>query len=462
LMAWLFEPGRDPSRLYYGTDTRAQSLLVGAALGAVLARRAPSERARHHLHRLAPAAVAVLAVMWATTTDTAPWLYRGGFLLAAILVALVIASVTDPDRPGPVGRSLAWPPLRALGVISYGVYLWHWPVYVYLSPDRTGIDGTALLVLRLAVTVAVATVSYAFVEQPIRAGTFRVRRPRVLLPAGAAALVGAIVLATAGAVPTEFRPASAGAIEAVPVTVPAAPRVMIVGDSVAYSMAPGLRAEADRRGWRLWNVAVPGCGLSNDIGEHWDGVGWRPHETRCDPPWRDRWPLQVAAFRPDVVVMLVGTQDIFDRRINGQIVSFDTLAGTMLARADLDEAISILSAGGAKVVVLTTPYHVLGWPMRIDESRSSMYAPWTDRYNSIQRSVVDAAGGRAELRDLNRLLGPDGVWTDTVAGIRVRNRDRMHLSPEGAAFVASWLAPTLIPERAGAATSATPPPPPPG
>jgi len=461
-MAILFDPDRDPSRVYFGTDTRAQSLLVGAALGAMLARRRPSAPGLRTLHRLAPVAALGLAVMWATTADTATWLYRGGFLLAAGLVAVVLASVVDPRHPGPVGRALAWAPLRGLGIISYGVYLWHWPVYVFVNPDRTGIDGTALLVVRLAVTLAIATASYAFVEQPIRAGTFRIRRPRVALPAGAVVLVGALVLATAGSVPTEFRPASAGAIEAAPTTVPAAPRVMIVGDSVAYSLAPGLRAEADRRGWRLWNVAVPGCGLSSDVGDHWDGVGWRLHEDRCDPPWRARWPLQVAAFRPDVVVMLVGTQDIFDRRINGQVVEFDTLAGTLLARADLDEAISVLSAGGARVVVLTTPYHVLGWPMRIDESRSSMYAPWTDRYNSIQRSAVDASGGRAEIRDLNRLIGPDGVWTDTVAGIRVRNRDRMHLSPEGAAFVADWLAPTLIPGRAGATTSATPPSTPPG
>ena len=143
-------------------------------------------------------------------------------------------------------------------------------------------------------------------------------------------------------------------------------------------------------------------------------------------------------------MLLVGTQDTFDRRINGQVVNFDTLAGTLLARSELEEAIRVLSAGGAEVVVLTTPYHVLGWPMRIDEERSSMYAPWTDRYNSIQRSTVAALGPMAEIRDLNQLLGPDGIWTDTVDGIRVRHRDRMHLSPEGAAFVARWLAPTLI------------------
>ena len=444
-MALLYSPGHDPSRVYYGTDTRAQSLLIGAALGATMARRSPSAETRRYLHGGAVASAALLALCWCTTADTTDWLYRGGFLVTALLVGTVIASVADPDHPGPVGRVLAWAPLRALGVISYGVYLWHWPVYVFLSPDRTGLEGTPLLVVRLLVTLAVATASYGLLEHPVRAGTLRIRRPRVLLPAGVAVLVVALVLATVGTVPRDLRPASAGAVEAPPAAVPAAPRVMIVGDSVANSLAPGLRAAAQFRGWRLWDVSVPGCGLSSDVGEHWDGSGWRPKETRCDPPWRARWPLQVAAFRPDVVVMLVGAQDAFDRRIDGQVVKFDTLAGTLLARHDLDEAIAVLGAGGARVVVLTTPYYVLGWPMRIDEHRSSMYAPWIDRYNSIQRSAVLAAGGTAEIRDLNQLLGPDGIWTDTVAGIRVRHRDRMHLSPEGAAFVARWLAPTLIP-----------------
>ena len=128
----------------------------------------------------------------------------------------------------------------------------------------------------------------------------------------------------------------------------------------------------------------------------------------------------------------------------------------------LDEAIAVLGAGGARVVVLTTPYYVLGWPMRIDEHRSSMYAPWIDRYNSIQRSAVLAAGDTAEIRDLNGLLDPDGVWTDTVNGVRVRKADRMHLSTDGARFVARWLAPTLIPEPAAEATTATPPERPPG
>ena len=63
---------------------------------------------------------------------TTPFLYRGGFLLLALAVAVVIAAAVQP-KAGPLGRVLSLPPLRALGLISYGVYLWHWPVYLMLT-----------------------------------------------------------------------------------------------------------------------------------------------------------------------------------------------------------------------------------------------------------------------------------------------------------------------------------------
>ena len=69
---------------------------------------------------------------------------------------------------GTGARLLGWAPLRAVGVISYGLYLWHWPVYVVLSPERTGLGGGGLLLARVAVSVALALASFWLVEDPIR------------------------------------------------------------------------------------------------------------------------------------------------------------------------------------------------------------------------------------------------------------------------------------------------------
>jgi peptidoglycan/LPS O-acetylase OafA/YrhL/lysophospholipase L1-like esterase len=452
-MAVLYHPGQDPSRVYYGTDTRAQSLLIGSILAILLSHRPAirSYSARRALHVGATLAAIGLALIWTTTRDSDAWQYRGGFALAAVLVAIVIAAVTQPSDPGRLGRFLALPPLRAIGIISYGLYLWHWPIYVFLSPDRTGLAGSDLLFVRLLATFAVATASYYLVEKPIRHCALPTRLLKPAIPALAAALAIVVVASTAGAVPAAFRTASASQLKAPPVALTRTTkkhplRVMLIGDSVANSLAPGLAATAKARGYEFWNAAVPGCGLATDVGERWIGE-WKGLNPACMPGWRQRWPGELQAFRPDIVVGLLGGQDVFDRRINGQVIKFDTPEGAALARQDLHTALRLLSSRGAHVVLLTTPYYVLGWPWNIEVDRSPLFAPWIDRYNNIERSLADADPRDVSVVDLNRYLDPDGHWTDTVAGIKVRTFDRTHLSLEGAAYVAKWLTPMLAPLR---------------
>ena len=136
-MAVLFHPGADPSRIYYGTDTRLFDLMAGATLAFLAASRPqPSASARRTLHAVAPAAAAVLAVFWVTagTPGGLPtnFMFEGGFLICAVLAGLVVADARLIE-PGRFSRALAWPPLHFIGTISYGIYLWHWPVIVYLN-----------------------------------------------------------------------------------------------------------------------------------------------------------------------------------------------------------------------------------------------------------------------------------------------------------------------------------------
>ena len=176
LMAVLFERA-GVTRVYYGTDTRAQALLIGAALAvAYLAKGQPERAARASTNRAislaALAGVGVTAWLWSTAGDGATWLYQGGYLLAAVAIAVVLTSVVRP-RAGVLGAVLSIGAVRWIGQISYGLYLWHWPVYVVLTTDRTGLDDTPLLLVRLAVTFAVATASYYLVELPVRRGALR-------------------------------------------------------------------------------------------------------------------------------------------------------------------------------------------------------------------------------------------------------------------------------------------------
>jgi lysophospholipase L1-like esterase len=381
------------------------------------------------------------------TSEDAGWLYRGGFTLCAVLVAIVIASVTRP-MPGLLGALLSVRPLRWVGEISYGLYLWHWPLYVLISEERTGLDGGALLAARLAATVVAATASFYFVERPIRRGVLRRWPARVTAPATAGLLVVALSFTSGGAGSSLSEVAAADL--GPPPTAPAAPpgesgpvRMMVVGDSVANSLAPGLERAAAAHGINAWNAAVDGCGITQDVGEQrvW---GWEPARPSCSPGWRQRWPLQLGQFDPDVVVVLLGTDDAFDRRIDGREVMFDSPEGDELVRNELQEAVTLLSASGARVVVLTTPYHVIGWPRRVRLDRSAYNASWVDRWNNNLRAVATRNPSAVTIVDLNRFLGPEGKWTDSLFGVKVRSHDKMHLSPEGADLVAGWLAPQVV------------------
>ena len=197
----IFDPA-NPSRVYYGTDTRIASILVGAALAAWLAARgsARTRTTRATLEGGALLAAGVLALAWARLTGSSDVLYRGGLFVCALATATVIAAAIHPDR-GPVNRILSLRPLCALGLVSYGVYLWHWPIYVVLDESRTHMSGWGLLALRVAVTLVVAAGSYFWIEQPIRRGTGSFSSPaRVAFTLSAAALiVVALVVTTRGA-----------------------------------------------------------------------------------------------------------------------------------------------------------------------------------------------------------------------------------------------------------------------
>ena len=219
----------DPSRVYYGTDTRAHLLLVGALLALVPAERLrAATSARGEVLGALALAIGVGAML--VVDDQSAFLYRGGMFLNALLVAGVLASVAY--QPGTrLARALGVAPFRGLGRISYGVYLWSWPVIVLVTTGRTGLDGAALVALQLALIVAVPLLSYRLLEQPVR--RWRPRPVPVLAGALAAAVavgVAAVVVvpkptldpvfATAGPDLADFEPVAAPPVTAPPVTAP--------------------------------------------------------------------------------------------------------------------------------------------------------------------------------------------------------------------------------------------------
>ena len=171
-MAVLFHPSFDASRVYDGTDTRAFGLLFGAALAMVWPSRRLTTRltarARDILDGLGTAGLLVIGVLVWRTNQYSPFPYRGGMVLLSLATVLTLAALAHPATR--LGRVLGWRPLRWLGVRSYGIYLWHEPVIVLTTPEINRGVQPLRAILQVAASIALAALSWRFVEEPIRHG----------------------------------------------------------------------------------------------------------------------------------------------------------------------------------------------------------------------------------------------------------------------------------------------------
>jgi peptidoglycan/LPS O-acetylase OafA/YrhL len=245
-MLVLFDPART-MRVYYGTDTRAAAILAGAAFACVAPRSLVLGRVgARALNVTGVLALAGLGWAWSSIDGRDFFLYRGGFWLAELLSLALLACAIAPGNV--VARMLAFSPLRWLGTISYGAYLWHWPTNLVLTSERTHLHGLALHALRAAVTFGIAALSYRFLEQPIRRHGLPFGRARVVVPVAFAAAGLAVML---GAWPRREPEVTSAPRPAVTSKVPAAPvpvrlRLRVLGDSTANAI-----------GWMLKSVAAP-------------------------------------------------------------------------------------------------------------------------------------------------------------------------------------------------------------
>ncbi len=132
----LYQPGIDPTRVYEGTDTRAFGLLIGAALAVVWPSRALSaslaHRSRVLLDGIGVMGLVIIALLIWRTSEYSPFMYHGGILLLTLATTATVAALAHPATV--LGTAVGWAPLRWIGVRSYGIYLWHWPIIVLTAP----------------------------------------------------------------------------------------------------------------------------------------------------------------------------------------------------------------------------------------------------------------------------------------------------------------------------------------
>jgi peptidoglycan/LPS O-acetylase OafA/YrhL len=455
-MAMLFHPAHDTARLYYGTDTRAQSLLIGVALALVLVGREPARRAWSRLLLTAGAGIGILVTAWAWShlDGNSSFVFRGGFALCGLAFAAVIAGVVQvPDSF--VARALSFAPLRYVGRISYGLYLWHWPVYLIVDHTRTGLTGTALLAVRFAVTFALAIVSYHLIEAPIRRGALRNWRAVAATPAAALGVVLGVVLATASAPPAlaaaptlhAENASSTISVSQPPPLASQAPtgtsqtgpiRLLVVGDSVAETLADGLQPLGPQYGMKIFDAGTVGCGVARGGPYNDRGVVGVPL-ARCDV-WPQTWTAAVNIVNPDVVAVVVGRWETLDRVHDGQYRHLGDPDFDAYIESELETAVNVASGRGAHVAFLTSPYFQgtekpdgSAWPQD-DPARVQVL-------NSLLAAVAANHPGVVSVVPLGAILDPGDHFSEMVDGIQVRFSDGVHITPLGGA----WLAPKILP-----------------
>jgi peptidoglycan/LPS O-acetylase OafA/YrhL len=291
LMIVLFTPA-NPDRDFYGTDTRAVGLLLGVALAMVWhpsrLRPITGRGARWILDGVGVFALVMILRTFLDVHDFDPGLYHGGFLLLAFWTMLLVGVLAHPAAR--LGTLLGTPPLVWLGLRSYSFYLWHWPILMLTRPDiDVPLHGPVLVILQLAATLALADLSYRYVEQPFRQRRDSKTAPawlglgRPALAAGVAAtvlIVGWSGLVSGGEAPglrTEVASANpqgqiANGAQRDP------PKVLAIGDSVMAGAADTLRREFGRdaivdaeEGRQPWDYAA--------VVQHYRDAGLLPNEV---------------------------------------------------------------------------------------------------------------------------------------------------------------------------------------
>ena len=294
--------------------------------------------------------------------------------LYACLAAIVIMAVVQPAR-SVLGRALSLRSLCWVGLISYGLYLWHSPVNTFVTPGRFSLDGTALNALRLVVTFALATASYYLVERPVRRRVRIASLTRVWAPVAVAVCGIVLVAATASASPPPNylggsgflnglscspagadQQAEAGRAAAklgfLPLDAPTMPsRILVVGDSEACSLMIGLRAFGTPRGISFTDASVIGCGAA--AGQLYSSTEDFPSGTELCRG-RVRGLMTAGVAEPTDAIIWLSNWERDDQVVHGRLVRFGTDEGRRLVLAQMEKAYRTLRAHTAAPLVLLT------------------------------------------------------------------------------------------------------------
>jgi len=450
---WLFDPG-DPSRSYYGTDTRMHQLLVGAVLATLSGVRTPRRIGAAGPFVGALGAAGLAAAFFLLDGRNSAYYFGLSAGLAVCAAALIWGLETAPA--GVFARALSWGPVRWTGRISYGLYLWHWPVILVIVsapvvlrelPGSSGVNVT-----RLLVTFGVAAVSFYGMEQPLRLG--RMSWVRSSVPRFAAAVAVAVAAVAGAAVwATPTPPDSAGRVEIAGCPAdtdtpclrrkgpPGGPVVALIGDSIARSLDPAFTQLAGERGWTYVLAAANGCRISRLLTSSEGQV--RPMDKNCQQTTRHRLERLLATWSPTTIVAIDRWEITDAVGPDGRVISSGTPEHISLVERSLADAARQLTSRGAHLVFIELP-PILPPDCGSGEAQSSprchpavredaVQAPYNDALRRVARSVPGVS-----TMSITAALCPAGVCGWDLDGMVLRF-DGLHFTLDAS----RWLVPAL-------------------
>jgi len=459
--------GDNGTVVYYATPIRGGEILMGGLLAVLVAQGffvgdKPGNR------RLAPVLAAIGAVclvvqvgLWWFAEQTHPSLKWGGLLAYSVIsAALVLSANVD----GPVRRAMSFEPLRLLGVVSYGVYLFHWPLFEILDEERVDsllrpLPGSLeprtwkLLLIRLVVVLALAAASFRWLESPIRRG----HRPKAFSPQLLAlggvvgVLVVAVVVPKVSPPPRDpFELFVEAAEGPAPETLTDRSRVgMAVGDSTMVTTANGLSDWGTRQPdvQVLWGgSAEAGCSIGDEGEVDYRGnqaglrggvcAEWRENLTADIERNRERY------GRVDYAVVQSGPWDVANRQIpsiGDDWVHIGQPAYDAYLRSEMEDVVDLLATEGITAVWLTAP--LTDWTLLdppVDERPPEFDPARMELYNDMIRQLADEREGVVvvDLATYAAQLPPEEL-------ARIRP-DGVHWSFEGSVEIADWLGPAVV------------------
>ncbi|MBB2891361.1 acyltransferase family protein [Flexivirga oryzae] len=435
------------SHLYYGTDTRAQSLLMGAALGVLAARfgavERPSPLPVKHVQAVGWAAFALTVASFVLAVPQTPLMADGGMFVLSLVAVAWVWAVSD-ERAGPLQRVLAVPPLAALGRISYGVYLWHWPIGLWLGQLMPDEPTWVRVVVGFVLTIGVATISYQRVERPIhdlgwRAVVGTPLRARTIAAGTAAALFfGAIGVGVGAPAATGVgAPGTTGKVVRLvpgqpPFHRPAKPyTIALYGDSVPYLLVQNF-PKGDFPGVRAASVAVPGCDL---LDQPWIDPrnGAEPNIGSCKK-FKQDIPGHIAAAHANLLIIIPGALLGFRHEFDGKALWWGDPKYEKAIRSKLDTITRAAKAVGTDVAIVTQTCRsdkATGLGQLVDAVRQNDPIVLKELESASHENTFLrrwANDERVPIADLHKAVCPTGV-PRSIPGTPIFG-DGVHFSPQ--------------------------------